>query len=114
MNLKYFGANNIYVYLFVALIVINCLYVWLTRFNRTITIKEKYNFASGSGKYQNLNNTVMDSEGRMYSISNSLPLLHFKAAEVMMAINKDKSYTVKGYGWRVPILGMFPNIVDVK
>lgn len=109
-----FKGVYIYLYILLAFIIITCLYVWLTPFSRTITIKEKYNFASGAGRSLSMKNTVMDSEGRVYAISNSFPLLHFTSAEVMMKIENGKTYTVKGYGWRIPILGMYPNIVRIN
>jgi len=114
MKIPTFTGIYKYVWILVAIMIINCLYVWFTPFTRTITIKEKYDVASGSGRYLSMKNTVMDSEGRVYAISNSLPLLHFTSAEVMMKIEKGATYTVQGYGWRVPIFGMFPNITDVK
>ena len=112
--IKSIANSTIYLWLIAVVIIINCVYVWLTPFSRTLTIKEKYDFASGYGKSFTMKNTVMDSEGHVYAISNSLPLLHFTSAEVMMKIEKGKTYTVKGYGWRIPIFGMFPNITNLK
>ena len=81
---------------------------------KTITIKEKYNISSGSGKSLHITNTVMDENANVYKLSNSVFLLHFTSAEVMMKLEKDKQYVVKGYGWRVPFLGMYPNIVSAN
>ena len=56
----------------------------------------------------------MDENANVYKLSNSVFLLHFTSAEVMMKLEKDKQYVVKGYGWRVPFLGMYPNIVSAN
>ena len=114
MKMGEFGVFAIYCGIILLLFVLNFVYVYATRFERTITIKEKYSFAAGSGRALSLSNTVMDSEGRVYAISNSLPLLHFTSAEILVQLEKDKTYKVKGYGWRVPILGMYPNIVSLN
>jgi hypothetical protein len=83
------------------------MYVFFTPFERTIKVAEKFEYASG--KY--MNNTISDSEGRVYQVASSWPLLHFKAPEVWMHIEKGKEYVVRGNGIRVPILGWYPNIV---
>ena len=109
------GSWIIYFYLsiLIAIFILNFVYVYSTRFERTITIKEKYNYASGGSRNLTVSNTVMDETGNVYVIGNSLPLLHFTAAEILMKIEKDKTYRVQGYGWRIPILGMFPRITKL-
>jgi len=85
------------------------IYVYLFPFERTITIKEKSEYASGKVIY----NTVFDTEGRIYQVANAWPLLHFSSAEVFMKLEKGKKYKVRGYGKRVSFIGLFPNIIGV-
>lgn len=112
--MKEYSVIAIYCGIIVLLVFLNLVYVYATPFERTITIKEKYSFAAGSGRGLSLSNTVMDGEGRVYAIHNSLPLLHFTAAEILVQLEKGQTYKVKGYGWRVPVLGMYPNIVRIN
>jgi len=83
-------------------------YVFLTPFEKVVSIKDKSEYASG--KY--LFNTVSDETGAVYVISNSWPILHFTSAEVLHKMEVEKTYRVRGNGLRVPILGLYPNIVS--
>ena len=85
------------------------LYVYFFPFERTITIKEKSEYASGKVIY----NTIFDTKGRVYQVANAWPLLHFRSAEVFMKFEKGKTYRVRGYGIRVGFLGLFPNIIGL-
>jgi hypothetical protein len=104
---------TVYVF-FVAFLLINILITILlyifTYFEKTITINDKISYSSG--KY--MNNTIIDENGIVYSITNSLPLLYFTSAEVFLKLEKGKTYRVTGYGLRIPILGMFPNLLSIK
>jgi hypothetical protein len=81
-----------------------------TRFERTITIDSTNTFGSGGGRSLRVNNMVTDKEGRTYAIRNVLLLLHFRAAEVQAKLKTGQTYTVRGYGLRVPFLGLYPTI----
>jgi len=83
------------------------IYVYLFPFERTITIKDKSEYASGKVIY----NTVFDTKGKVYQVANAWPLLHFSSAEVFMKLEKGKTYKVRGYGKRVSFIGLFPNII---
>lgn len=102
---------QILIYIILVLIFAFCLviYVYLFPFERTITIKEKSEYASGKVIY----NTVFDTQGRVYQVANAWPLLHFSSAEVFMKLEKGKKYKVRGYGKRVSFIGLFPNIIGV-
>ena len=112
--MKIFNSYQFWGFLILLYILISIIYVYSTQFVKTITISEKYNIASGAGKGLIINNSVMDEKDNVYKVSNSLYMLHFTSAELMMKIEKGKTYTVKGYGWRVPFLGWYPNIVSIK
>jgi hypothetical protein len=84
-----------------------------TRFERTITIDSTNTFGSGGVRHVRVNNMVTDKEGRTYMIRNVLLLLHFRAAEVQAKLKTGQTYTVRGYGVRVPFLGMYPTITTV-
>jgi len=95
---------------FIVLIIIHIVYVYSTRFERTITIKERREFSTG-GKY--IKNTILDENGNVYQVAFSIPLLHFKDAETWLRLETNMKFTVSGYGMRIPILGLYPNIVSI-
>jgi hypothetical protein len=90
-------------------LIVHIIYVYFTRFERVITVKEKHEFSTG--KY--IRNTISDEEGNIYQIQSSLPLLHFSEAEIWLKVEKNRKYTILAYGWRIPILGLYPNIVGI-
>lgn len=110
ISYKYKHPIIFYVALFAVIILVNVIYVYSTRFERTITVKEKHEYATG--KY--MRNTILDENSNAYQVSSSIPLLHFTDAETWLHLEKNNKYTISGYGWRVPILGMYPNIVTIK
>lgn len=109
--INFFIKNPVafYALLLAILLLIQIVYVYLTRFVRTITVKEKHEFSTG----KHIRNTVSDEKGNVYQIQSSLPLLHFSEAEIWLKVEKNKKYTISAYGWRIPILGLYPNIVGI-
>ena len=110
-TIKNFYKDPIMFYgaLFLIFILVQIIYVYSTRFERVITIKEKHDFSSG----KHIRNTISDEEGNVYQITSSYPLLHFTDAEIWLNIEKNKKYTILAYGWRIPILQLYPNIVAI-
>lgn len=104
----------IYLAILAVLLLVHAVVVFFTRFEKTITIKNKNPYSTGSGRSMHTRNAIMDSTGTIYSIKNELLLLHFSSAEVWMLAEEGKTYKVKGYGLRVPLLGWFPNIVSLE
>jgi len=90
------------------LLLVTAIYVFMTPFEKIVTIKEKSEYASG----KKLFNTVSDDKGTVYVVSNSWPILHFTSAEVLHKMEEGKTYRIRGNGLRVPIFGIYPNIVS--
>lgn len=111
LTVKYFIDNPMVFYaaLLALLLIVQIVYVYFTRFERVITVKEKHEFSTG--KY--IRNTISDEEGNVYQVQSSLPLLHFREAELWLKVEKNRKYTILAYGWRIPILGLYPNIVGL-
>jgi len=110
--LKFIIDNPVLWYVLFLLIslIIYSIYLYATAFKKSVTITQKNLYAQG--KYTN--NTVVDENGKVYAITNLLPVLHFTAPEVWNSITIGKTYNVKGYGIRIPILGMYPIIVSTQ
>ena len=103
-----------FVAVFVIMLLFQLILLLFTRFERTITIDSNLAYGSGSGKYSNVSNMVGDTEGRVYKIRNVLLLWKFRAAEIQATLKSGNSYKVKGYGLRIPFLGMYPTIYDAE
>jgi hypothetical protein len=103
--MKFF--DNFLIYFLIALVAVNVFYTYLTPFSRTITIKGKNDYAGR----RFIKNLVEDQQGNIYEIANSLLYLHFTAPELWNSLEVGKTYTVKGYGLRVPFLGWYPTII---
>jgi hypothetical protein len=84
-----------------------------TRFERQITVKTNTVFGSGSGRALSVSNMVSDEQGHVYKVQNVLLLLKFRAAETQAALKPGETFTVRGYGLRIPWLGLYPTIYEV-
>jgi len=89
---------------------VHILLILFTRFERTITVES--NLAYGGNR--SIGNVVSDKEGHIYKIRNVALLLHFRAAEIQAMLKPGETFKVKGFGIRVPFLGMYPTIYDVQ
>jgi len=77
----------------------------------TITDKERISIGSGedlSHKY------LVFTDGRVFE--NTDTLFHWKwdSSTVQSELEKGKQYSIKTYGWRVPFLSWYENIVSVE
>jgi aldehyde:ferredoxin oxidoreductase len=87
-----------------------CIYVVVTTETKNITVMKKYKYTTyGFTKFM-----IVDENGVHYCITNSLLYCKWSNMEVWHNIDTNKEFIMKYYGWRVPILGMFPNIVVSK
>ena len=109
-NLDPFDPVTLLILILIMHILITLILYKFAYFERTITVVDKLGYASG--KY--ISNTIVDENGVVYSISNSLPLFYFTSAEVFLQMAKGSQYIISGYGLRIPFLGMFPNILKIR
>tara|TARA_B110000483_G_C17844445_1_gene407899 strand:- start:8 stop:373 length:366 start_codon:yes stop_codon:yes gene_type:complete len=103
-----------YKILFILLIlsvVLNIIYVYSTKFKKTIIVDEKHTYGSNNAKGSQ---SISDSKNNVYILKNSLYVLHWKSVEVFNKLDEGNKYLIEGHGIRVPILGLFPNITNAK
>lgn len=84
----------------------NLCYALITRDNSTVKIVEKYKFDSNGFT----NFMVVDASERHYRVSNSVWYNKWDSVEDYSKIKEDTYIDIKYYGFRIPILGIFPNI----
>lgn len=113
-KLTNFIFDNFAVLFLLLFVILSAFYTYLTPFSKRITVSEKYNYATGSGKSLSVRNSIYTSDNEVYVISNSLWRWFFRSAELLLSIQVGKTYDVKGFGLRIPILGLFPVIIEAK
>ena len=82
-------------------------YTFGTTNTQMIDIKKKYTFTrNGYTEFM-----LIDKKENHYNVNNSLWYWKWDSIEDWHKLNTPSQLTIKYYGWRVPILGLFPNIV---
>ena len=83
-------------------------YAYGTAKNKIIVIDKKYKFTrNGFTEFM-----IIDKEGHHYNVNNSIWYWKWDSIEDWYLIKEEQKLNTLTYGWRVPILGMFPNIVS--
>jgi hypothetical protein len=98
-----------FIYIVVFIVVINMLYAYATRFEKIIKIKETNVFR---GKYGV--NTIADIDGNIYSVENSWFYLFFNSTELYTQFDAGNTYNITGYGYRIPVFNVYPNIIRAE
>ena len=99
----------VWVVLLLCFIFIVPLYVFSTKFQKTITIKNKYTTSSGS----KIIYTVVDSNNNIYTIENVWFFGNFEKAQTYNSINLNSNYNVSGYGFTMNMISFYPSIYSV-
>ena len=102
------GVYGAVFWLIILLYIISVIVTYSNYNVKRITVKSK--FMGSYGRYPNM--MIGDTDGNTYMVSNYIFVGNFKSAEIYNSMDVGKSYTVATYGIRVPLLGMFPNIVQ--
>jgi hypothetical protein len=105
-----YKQNKPFIFLVVLFLVTSMVYSYFTVFEKIITVKEKDSMRTG--KYGK--NIISDTDGNVYTIENSIFYDFFTAMELFTKIEQNQSYKVKGFGYRIPILGIYPNIIKAS
>jgi hypothetical protein len=80
-----------------------------TKFEKVITIREKYTrYRKGS------NYNIVDTEGNIYQVDNLWFKLDYNRANDYAKIEEGKTYKVKGYGYRAGFIDAYKKIYDLK
>jgi hypothetical protein len=81
-----------------------------TKNQKTIRVKDKYVFTrNGFSEFM-----VIDHHNEHYNVNNSLWYWKWDSIEDWNHIAKNKLISIHYYGWRIPILGIFPNIYQTS
>jgi hypothetical protein len=79
-----------------------------TKKETDIVVAQKYTFDTGGFT----NFMLVDTNGNHYNVNNSIWFFKWDSLEDWSKIEINDNLQVKVYGWRMPFLGTFPNIVS--
>lgn len=86
------------------------LYSYSTFKRDTIKIYKKYTFTQNS----NTQFMIIDENDKHYNVNNSFWYWKWNSIEDWNTLRENDSINIKYYGYRVPFLGFFPNIICSK
>jgi hypothetical protein len=88
----------------------NLCYAIGTKREKEIIVTKKYKFNING--YTNF--MIVDVKGEHYNVNNSIWYMKWDSIEDWTSIEANKTAYVEYYGFRVPFLGLFPNVVSLK
>tara|TARA_Y100000389_G_C17346530_1_gene456137 strand:+ start:187 stop:582 length:396 start_codon:yes stop_codon:yes gene_type:complete len=86
------------------------IYPLITVFEKTIIIKKKYTRTRGSYGDSYF---IVDNSNTIYQVNNLLYKFDFNRAEDWNSLEDGETYKIKGYGFRVGFLDMYPTITSI-
>ena len=103
--------------IFIGIIIIgivgNFIYFYNSTFEKDIVVKEKY-ITTTYSKYSNTTNYfIVSNDDKIYNVVDVWWKGDFNEADDYAKLDVGKTYRVKGYGIRVPFLGMYHKIYDI-
>lgn len=107
LNLN-FNENNSKINIIILILStsLHCVYAVSTNKKEKIIIIKKYKMVK-NGFTQFM---VIDDKNRHFNVNNSLWYWKWDSIEDWNNIKEEDKIRIKYYGWRVPLLGLFPNI----
>jgi hypothetical protein len=94
---------------FVSLVAFNFYYVYGTDEVVTVTVESKERIVTqDSSKY------LVFTNGEVFENTDSLLYWKFNSSDLYGELKEGETYTVRVYGWRIPFLSNYRNIIEIK
>lgn len=87
------------------------LYAYGTQQSRKITVRKTERVVIPEGKSSRY---LIFAEDGVYQNTDNLLRMKFDSADIYSQLQEGKTYMCDIYGWRVPLLSIYPNIVKCK
>ena len=87
---------------------IHAIYAYTTEKKEEVEIINKYKIVNYGSTYF----MVIDNKGRHFNVNNSMWYWKWDSLEDWHKIKNNNKINIKYYGLRIPVLGIFPNIVQ--
>ncbi len=94
------------------LIVLSIILQLGSSFERKLTVAKKYTAIDGV-RYACTQYIIEATDGNIYQVNNVWWLADFNKEEDWHNMNVGQTYRVKGWGYRVPLFDMYPNIYEI-
>ena len=111
---NFYSKNKFWIYFWTVLILFLIFYdiIWFysTKFEKTVTVDDKY-LRNRQKRDQYM---FQDTEGNIYHVKNRMFSWEFDEAEDWNKLIKGNKYTIRGYKMRIPMIGMYPIVVDIQ
>lgn len=78
-----------------------------------ITVTDKERIVENSGDSVNSKYLVF-TETEVFENTDSLMVLKFNSSDIQAKLMRGETYTVRVYGWRVPVFSWYRNIIEIK
>jgi hypothetical protein len=86
-------------------------YAYGTQKKREIKVKQKYQYQYTKNGFTEF--MIVDDNDKHYRINNCIWYLKWDGIEDWVKINKNDVLNIKYYGLRIPMFGMFPNVISI-
>lgn len=88
------------------IVTVHMSYAYMTKNEKTCIVDKKYQFTrNGFTEFM-----IIDKDNNHFNINNSLWYWKFNSIEDWNAIKPNQKIIINYYGFRIPILGLFPNV----
>jgi hypothetical protein len=93
---------------------ISAMYSYGTKFEKKITIEEKFERVQGGKNSTKQVFSIYDTENNAYQVNRSLWYWKWYSTELWNGLKKGETYNVTGYGLRCGMISLYPNIIEAK
>lgn len=84
-------------------------YTYGTKFSDHVVIEDKERITETDGESRYI---IFTNKG-VFENTDSFWYFKFDSSDVYSKLRRGNSYTIKAYGWRIPFMSSYPNIVEV-
>lgn len=95
------------------MLIISVSYQYGTVEHYVVTIEEKERIVTGSGKDMSSKYLVF-TDKKVFQNTDALFHLKFSSSDLQGRLKVGRTYKLKTYGWRIPFLSTYENIVSIE
>jgi hypothetical protein len=106
-----YEENKLFLQFVGILVALFYVYYFATRFSDVHITVKKDDMIKTNGRYNS--NMIGTTDGRVFKVSTNPLVFAFTASEILNELEEGVTYNVSGYGRRVPMLGLYPQITKI-
>ena len=80
----------------------------------TITVTDKERIVESDGDGGSRSKYLIFTESETFENTDAILLCKYNSSDIQGRLRVDSTYTVKVYGWRIPVMSTYRNIVEIK